>query len=184
MTVHARRLQEELVGGDQPAVPVECGPASKGLPAHDDSVSENAAPPGISSPSSGQTAVLDYRRTATQEQEQFCQGLASLQLPPPLLDVPWLAEPTATTRPLKPGSTLHSVARRLLHTELGSIPQSLLPQMLQSLAASHGFPAHLGSQQAAVPAAATPSSTQLKLVQVRSRIAFNSSPVESEAYQM
>jgi hypothetical protein len=71
---------------------------------------------------------------------------------------------------------------------LANIPQSLLPKVLESLAAGRSVRAAAGSHpppsHPAGTSAAMLANTQLKLVQVRSRITINRNPTESQPYQM
>ncbi|GAB4816603.1 hypothetical protein N2152v2_003649 [Parachlorella kessleri] len=70
------------------------------------------APPGssdrrqlkeLSTLGSGSFAGLAHLQKALKEQERFCRGLASHQLPPPLLDIPWLPSHSGGKKPRQQG---------------------------------------------------------------------------------
>ncbi len=149
---------------------------------------------------------------AQADQEQFCRGLSSLQLPPPLLDIPWL--PSSEGSEPQPGGQSSGAGRGL--------DRRLLQQGQPLAEAAEGLEAHnartaqheaevyrLASQQGPgplatlggepqrapiqMPAAAAPAllgsaggnSTRLKLVPaIRSRLVDGSQFVLSPPFHM
>jgi hypothetical protein len=159
-----------------------------------------------SPPAPGGWSVAQRARA---DQEQFCTGLSSHQLPPPVLDVPWL--PSSHGGKPQPGGQSSGggspLSRRLLQLSQPAVGGAAGLEVFKAQMAQHKVevtgPARLqgrglldtqgtGQEQDLVPGAEEAAqmpigggSTRLALVpNIQSNLVLNSQPAQSESFKM